>query len=623
MLVNFENVTFGYTDAPVCSRVSFAVHEKERIGFVGGNGEGKTTILKLLLGTLSPDEGQIFRKNGAAFGYLEQNSGFESDSTVYGAMREVFREDEELLRKLHETQTEMATADEEGMRILSARCESLNKRIAARDSYNFEVRIRTVLGGMGFRNGYEQRIGTMSGGEKTRLQLCRLLLEEPELLVLDEPTNHLDLKTLFWLEDYLTGYRGALLIVSHDRYFLDRLTSRTLELERKTVNSYAGNYSKYKLLKAERILAMQREYEKQQEEIARLEDYVARNIVRATTAKSAQSRVKRLDRMNVLEKPIPPPAPPKFSFGYDETPYERVLFAEKFDLKAGGKTLLENVEFTLNRGERCALTGDNGTGKSTLLKYLLSRDPAVKFGRFVRIAYFDQENADLDPEERVLDAFWGKHVLLSQTDARKLLAQAGLDEEDVGKKVKELSGGLKAKLKLALLEARRGNVLFLDEPTNHLDLPARESLEKALAEFDGTLLFVSHDRRFIEALANRIVCIEDGKLFDFRGSYAEFLEARKNAPPPATAKRETRGDTREPRESGYRSKEDRAREARKKARVKEIETRLEAIEAEENALNEDLAAQAADYVAVRQITETLGKLHEESERLYAEYETLI
>lgn len=623
MLVSLENVTFGYTDAPVCTGVSFAVHENERVGFIGGNGEGKTTILKLLLGKLAPDSGEVFRKNGAKFGYLEQNGGFDGDFTVYEAMREIFHEDEELIAKLRETETKMASADEEELRVLSARCESLHKRISARDSYHFEVRIKTVLGGMGFRNAYDQPVNTMSGGEKTRLKLCRLLLEEPDLLVLDEPTNHLDLKTLFWLEDYLTGYRGALLVVSHDRYFLDRLTTRTLELEQGKVLSYAGNYAKYKILKAERVLRLEREYEKQQEEIARLQDYVARNIVRATTAKSAQSRVKQLDRMDVLEKPVLPPPPPRFVFSYDEKPYERVLHADRFDLTAGGKTLIRDAEFTLMRGEKCALLGDNGTGKSTLLKYLLSKKPTVQFGRFVKIAYYDQENADLDPEERALDAFWGKHALMSQTDARKLLAQAGLDAGDVNKKVKELSGGLKAKLEISLLEARRGNVLFLDEPTNHLDLPAREALEEALAAFDGTILFVSHDRRFVESIANRIVMIEDGKLVSYAGSYAEFLESRKNSAAPAREPVVKHGDTREKTDGGYRSKEDRAREAKRKARVREIETRLEALEAEEETLNGELAARAADYLAVQKITARLNELHAESDELYAEYETLI
>lgn len=619
MLVSLENVSYGYTDLRIVEHVSFAVNEGERIGLLGGNGEGKTTLIKLMLGFLNPDGGTVLRKNGIRVGYLEQSGGFEGNDTVEAAMRRIFREDEELIEKLRETERQMAKADESELPALSARYESLNKRIAARDSYHFEVKIRTVLGGMGFLDRLTQRTDTMSGGEKTRLKLCRLLLEEPDLLVLDEPTNHLDIKTLFWLEEYLSSYRGALFIVSHDRYFLDKLTNRTLELLAGNLVSYQGSYSKYKILREERYKRLEREYEKQREEIAKLQDYVDRNIVRATTAKSAQSRVKQLDRMELLEKPVLPPPPPRFRFTYEERPYERVLHAEKFDLTAGGKTLLKDAEFTLMRGEKCALLGENGTGKSTLLKYFLSKNPAVQLGRFVKIAYYDQENADLDGEERVLEAFWGKYSLLSQTDARKLLAQAGLDAEDVNKKVKELSGGLKAKLELSLLQARRGNVLFLDEPTNHLDLPARESLEEALKEFDGTLLFVSHDRRFIEAIATRIACLEDGKIVLFDGGYEEYLQSKKDAPKKEAPK------TEQPKEQGggYRSRAERAKETQKRTRIREIETRLEALEAEEETLNNELAANAADYTAVQKITARLNALHAESDILYEEYEKLI
>lgn len=616
MLLSLENVTFGYCGVPVLENVSFALHENERVGFVGGNGEGKTTLLRLCLGELTPDSGSVTRKNGIRIGYLHQSGGFESDSTVYGAMEEVFEEDIRLIERLRETERAMEHADEEQMRVLSARCESLTKRIAARDSYNFEIRIKTVLGGMGFGTVLNQPVNTMSGGEKTRLKLCRLLLEAPDLLVLDEPTNHLDIKTLFWLEDYLSSYRGALFVVSHDRFFLDRLTARTLDLEHGKIVSYNGNYTKYKTLKEERAARLEKEYEKQQEEIAKLQEYVDKNIVRATTAKSAQSRVKQLERMEVLEKPLPPPARPRFSFAYDERPYERVLCAGKFNLRAGGKLLLENAEFTLLRGEKCAVLGDNGTGKSTLLKYFLSKTPAVQFGRFVRIAYYDQENADLDPEERVLDAFWGKHALLSQTDARKLLAQSGLSADDVLKKVKELSGGLKAKLELSLLEARRGNLLVLDEPTNHLDLPAREALEEALKAFDGTVLFVSHDRRFVEQIATRIIVLENGTLNCFAGNYMQYIESKKATAPPA-------GKKPKPAENAYRSKEERAREAQKRTRTKEIETRLEQIEAETEALNNELVECAADYVKVQKITAKLNELQTESDGLYEEYETLI
>ncbi len=616
MLISFEHVTFGYRGVPVVRDVCFGIAEKERIGFLGGNGEGKTTVLKLLTGELTPDEGTVTKRNGISLGYLEQNGGFTSDATVYGAMEELFEEDRQLIARLRDVQEQMASADEQTMKVLAAREESLQKRIAARDSYHYDVRIKTVLNGMGFEAVYAQKVATMSGGERTKLKLCRLLLEEPELLVLDEPTNHLDTATLFWLEDYLTSYKGALLIVSHDRYFLDRLTFRTLELEDGTLTSYKGSYSKYRILREERRKEALRAYEKQCEEIEKLKTYVEKNIVRATTASSAQSRVKQLGRMERLEKPTPPKQPPRFLFSFAEQPHECVLRAERFDLAADGKTLLKDASFTLMRGQKCALLGNNGTGKSTLLKFLLSGDARVRIGRHVRIGYYDQENARLDAREKVLDAFWGEHRALSQTQARSLLAQAGLDAEDVQKCVGELSGGLKAKLALAMLEAQQANVLVLDEPTNHLDLPAREALESALRAFEGTVLFVSHDRRFTEAVATNIVCIEEGALRPFDGDYRAFLarrrEPQKRTPEPAPAAN-----------TGYRGKEERAREAQRRNRVRAIEAELAAIEEEEAALKEQLAACGRDYLRAQELTARLTELSERTDALYEEYGALI
>ncbi len=617
MLLSLENVSFGYRGETLLKDISFSLHEGERVGFIGGNGEGKTTLLRLMLGQLTPDRGSIFRRNGLVCGYLEQSGGLESDADVYGAMEEVYAEDRLLIEKLSQTQMALSEATPTQIAALSSEIERLEKRIAARDSYHTDVRIRTVLGGMGFEGKYRQIVSTMSGGEKTRLKLCRLLLEQPELLILDEPTNHLDVKTLFWLEEYLESYRGALFVVSHDRYFLDRVTSRTLELENGTVCSFKGNYSVYKTLKEEQRKVRQREYERKCEEIAKLRDYVDRNLVRATTAKSAQSRVKKLEKLGVPEKPLPPSAPPRFVFSFSDPPYERVLDAPSFDLQAGERPLLTHASFTLMRGEKCALTGENGTGKTTLLKFLMSDSPLVTRGKFVKIAYYDQENADLDPDERTLDAFWGANPLMPHSQARNLLAQAGLSAEDVEKKVRELSGGLRAKLELALLESRRGNVLFLDEPTNHLDLPAREALEQALRESDCTILFVSHDRRFIEAVADKIALIENGKLSSAKCSYAEFLELQKQQTAPPPPKTEPAG------KNGYRSKAERAKEVRLRTRMREIEIRLEAIEEEESVCNEKLAQCAADYKKVRELTERLDALRKETETLYEEYAALI
>ena len=327
MLLSADNVSFGFNGGSLLESVCFTLSENERIGLIGGNGEGKTTLIRLILSELEPESGVLFRKNGIRIGYLAQNGGYDSENTVYAEMREIFAEDERAIQTLRETEEKIAATDERSAeyRALSAKYEFLNKQIAARDSYHFEVRIRSVLNGMGFEHGYEQKISTMSGGEKTRLKLCRLLLEEPELLILDEPTNHLDMKTLFWLEEYLASFRGAILTVSHDRYFLDRTVSQIYEIENKKLCVFKGNYTKYKLLKAEKTARLLKEYEKQQEERARMQDYVDRNLVRASTTKMAQSRRKQLEKMELVEKPTLPPTPPRFTFSYSEKPYEQVL----------------------------------------------------------------------------------------------------------------------------------------------------------------------------------------------------------------------------------------------------------------------------------------------------------
>lgn len=629
MLVSAENMAFGFAGSPLLEKIDFTLSEGDRVGLIGPNGEGKTTLIRLILSELEPEDGRIFVKNGIRIGYLAQNGGYDSENTVFEEMKEIFAEDIRALDSLRETEKKIAAAEEgsDEYRALSGKYEALNKLIAARDSYRYEIRIRTVLNGMGFSEFYNQRISTMSGGEKTRLKLCRLLLEEPELLILDEPTNHLDIKTLFWLEEYLAAFRGAILTVSHDRYFLDKIVKEIYELENGRLCVFKGNYTKYKLLKAEKNARLLKEYEKQQEEIAHLQDYVDRNLVRATTAKSALSRVKKLEKMEVLEKPKLPPAPPRFSFSYAERPYERVLEVVALELKAGERTLLKDASFTVMRGEKCAVVGDNGTGKSTLVREIVrGKNPAVKAGRFVKIACYDQENANLNPENTVLGELWERHVLWEQTKVRNILAQVKLDAGDMDKKVKMLSGGERAKLALAVFECENGNFLILDEPTNHLDLPARESLEDALKAFDGTVLFVSHDRYFIQALAGKIVELADGKIAEFKGTYEEYnackaaakeaKEAEEKAALPAAPK---------PKDGGYRTKEERAAETKKRLRIKQLEEEISALESEESDINAQLALPeiAADYARLSERCKRLEEVKSALDNLYEEYETLI
>ena len=442
-------------------------------------------------------------------------------------------------------------------------------------------------------------------------------MEAPDLLILDEPTNHLDTATLFWLEDYLTEYKGALLIVSHDRYFLDRLTAKTWEIERGKLVSYKGNYSKYKILKAERVKEQQREYEKQLETVAKLQNYIDRNLVRATTAKSAQSRVKQLDKLELTEKPLPPPAPPRFAFTYETGPYEKVISTEKFDLRAGDNILLNNTEFTLMRGDKCALVGANGTGKSTLLKFLLSGDRRVKFAKFVKAGYYDQENLNLQGNLRVLDQLWFDNTRMSQTEVRSLLAAVTLGADDVYKRVSDLSGGERAKLGLAMIMAKDCNLLLLDEPTNHLDLPSREALEEALTEYSGTLLFVSHDRYFVNALSTKIAVLENNSLTVSEGNYEAYSSAKKsaeaNSPKPVKAAQST-----------YRSARQRAEETNRAKKLKELENRITELETEIADLNAKSAEPeyAADYSKLAPVLQRLSQADAELEQVMTEWETL-
>ena len=629
MLITSENVCFGYDDKRILEHVDFTVSEGERIGLIGGNGEGKTTLIKLLTRQLEPDEGKITSKTNLKIGYLEQNGGFDSDKTVFEEMKSVFSRVFSAIDNLRSLEKEMAAVPfgSREYTAIAARYENLNKLIAAEDGYNAEVKIRTVLGGMGFEKSYDQIIHTMSGGEKTRLKLCRLLLEEPEILFLDEPTNHLDVSTLFWLEDYLVNYRGAIFTVSHDRYFLDKTAQKIFELERNRLTVFRGNYSKYKILKAEQYERKCKEYAKQQEEIADLKEYIAKNIVRATTAKSAQSRVKKLENMEMLEKPLPPPAPPVFRFSFSDRCEEAALTVRNLTLRTGEKLLFSDAEFCIRRGEKYALVGENGTGKSTLVRELIKKtNPAVHWGRFVKTGYYDQENADLDGESTVLGALWFNHTYLSQTEARKLLARAGLAEEDIDKKVNNLSGGERAKLALVLLQAENANFLILDEPTNHLDLAARESLESALKAFEGTLLFVSHDRYFIQNIADRILEIDDRKLNVFAGSYDDFNAAKRAL---AVQKEAEKTGTEHLKKNDtpafYRSKADRAEDARRKQRIRELETSIAQTEEQIARLNEEIARPeiAADYKLLNEKCTQLNELHTLCDNLYCEYEKIV
>ncbi|MDE7181451.1 MAG: ATP-binding cassette domain-containing protein [Clostridia bacterium] len=629
MLISLDGAAFGYGDNLIFEGVSFSLNEGERTGLIGANGEGKTTLIKLILGEIEADAGTVFKKNGLKIGYLEQNGGYTSGNTVYNEMLAVFKQDFEAIEKLSALSLQLSVTDVKSLEYLSlcAKIESLEKFLSARDSYNAEVKIKTVLNGLGFSDMYERVIDTMSGGEKTRLKLARLLLEQPDLLILDEPTNHLDISTLFWLEEYLQTFKGGIFVVSHDRYFLDRVVTRILEIENKKLFSFSGNYSKYKILKTELVARQLKEYEAQQEERAKLQDYVDRNLVRASTTKMAQSRRRQLEKMELIEKPFTPRKPPSFKFEYDTQPYENVLELNGLDLTRGDKLLIRGANLKITRGKKVAIVGENGTGKSSLLKEVLKGSPKISVGRFVKFAYYDQENINLNSENTVLAELWERHVGYTQTEARSALARCGLFAEDMQKPVKALSGGERAKLALCVLECERGNVLLLDEPTNHLDLPAREGLEDALKNFDGTLIFVSHDRYFISALADAVAEIKDCALNYFECGYenytAQKAEAERKVREAEAAERYKAAAVEK--ESSYRGKKERAEAERKKQLAKEIEKQISALEGEEEQINAQLALPeiASDYKKVNELLAKLSGIKLQLDALYKQYESVI
>ncbi len=630
MLITADNVGFSYDGNSIFTGVNFTVNEADRIGLVGENGAGKTTLIRLILGELYPDSGEVLRKNGLRIGYLEQNGGYESGNTVYGEMREVFGEEFAAVEKLSSLSAQLSLCEygSKDYTVLSAKIESLNKYVASRDCYNVDVRIKTVLNGMGFSEFYDRQIDTMSGGEKTRLKLARLLLENPDLLILDEPTNHLDVQTLYWLENYLATFKGAIFVVSHDRYFLDKVATQIAEIENKSFSTYKGNYSKYKILKKERYERALKDWEAQQEEIKKLQTYVDKNIVRATTAKSAQSRVKQLERMEVLEKPFTPPSPPRFKFEYTQRPAEEVLKINDLNLEIGGKSLIVGGQLQIRRGDKVAIVGENGAGKSTFLRAVVGeKNENITVGRYVAFAYYDQENANLDVNNTVLEELWGRHVAYSQTEVRASLAQCGLFPEDMDKKVGSLSGGERAKLALCVFENTCGNVLVLDEPTNHLDLPARESLEQALTEFDGTVIFVSHDRYFISAVARQVVEIEDKKLSFYDGGYEGYKAAKdyQTLQQRQAEEDKKREQYQAEKESSYRSKKERAEEAKRRIELKQLEADIAKAESEEEELNSSLSDPAitADYQVLQQVLEKLQTVRKKLDELYARYGEII
>lgn len=624
MLVQLKDAVFKYGDVTIFNNVNLDVNEGDNIGVVGANGAGKSTLLSCIFGELQLFDGSLFKRNGLTIGFLKQNCDFNSDNTLFDEMMTVFSRQTALIDEINRTAIEMSQADVSSAKYksLAEKYHRLTVEADVSDAYNVEVKVKTVINGMGMSEFSGRVVSTLSGGEKTKAALCKLLLQRPELMILDEPTNHLDYKTLDWLETFLSDKKSTLIVVSHDRYFLDKLCNTIWDVQHSGINAYKGNYTKYRILKAERRENQQREYDKQQKEIAKLQDYIARNKVRASTADMAKSREKTLQKMEIIEAPKRDEQPPRFKFGYSSEPSEFPLTLKNLSLGYDNKQLFNNVNMEIRRGQRVALLGLNGAGKSTLIKRIAASNPQdlgkIVFGKNVRTGYYDQENVNLDVKLRVLDQLWFDNTKMSQTEVRSLLALVTLGADDVYKQVSDLSGGERAKLGLAMIMAKDCNLLLLDEPTNHLDLPSREALEEALKQYTGTLLFVSHDRYFVNALATQIAVIEQGAITVHSGNYDDYLQLSKSTQTavktePAPVKAQT-----------YRSPKQRAEQTNRAKRIKELENVITELEREIAELNVKIASPdtASDYAKLAPVLDRLNQANIELEGALSEWESL-
>ncbi|HES0036396.1 TPA: ABC-F family ATP-binding cassette domain-containing protein [Streptococcus pyogenes] len=608
--------------------ISLQVDERDRIALVGPNGAGKSTLLKLLVGEETPTSGEVNTKKDLTLSYLAQNSRFESDQTIYEEMLKVFealRQDEKRLRQM---EMDMATVSGQDLTRLMTDYDLLTEHFRQQGGFTYESDIKAILNGFKFDESmWQMTIAELSGGQNTRLALAKMLLEKPELLVLDEPTNHLDIETIAWLENYLANYQGALIIVSHDRYFLDKVATVTLDLTPHGLDRYVGNYSRFMTLKAEKLVAEEKQFDKQQKEIAKLEDFVQKNIVRASTTKRAQARRKQLEKIERLDKPTSARKSAHMTFQADKPSGNVVLTVEKAAIGYNQHVLSEPINLDVHKLDAIAIVGPNGIGKSTLIKSVIGQIPfikgEVKYGANVEIGYYDQTQSHLTSSNTVLEELWQDFSTTPEVDIRNRLGAFLFSGDDVKKSVAMLSGGEKARLLLAKLSMENNNFLVLDEPTNHLDIDSKEVLENALIDFDGTLLFVSHDRYFINRLATKVLEITENGSTLYLGDYDYYLEKKAELEELARlAAGETVEETKEASATDYQLQKANQKERRRLTRqYEEIEARLETIEERIGAIQEDMHA-SNDTAQLIAWQKEWDQLDQEQEALMEEWETI-
>lgn len=617
----------------IFSNISFSVPDNARIGLVGPNGAGKTTLLKIMTGQQEPTSGQFTINKGFKVGYIAQENALDEDKTIWDEMLTVFDNLIEKNKRITKMQEQIAEHPED--EDLLQRYDQLAYDFEQEGGFTYQAEIKSILNGFNFKeNTWQKVIGTLSGGEKTRLAFVKLLLQKPPVLLLDEPTNYLDLDTLDWLEAFLKNYQGAIITVSHDQYFLDHLANQIFELNFGKLTTFKGNYSQY--VKERELMNNQQEaaYEKQQEKIKKEEEFIQKNLVRASTTKRAQSRRKALDKMERI-KPPKHKQKVRINFTSDRPSGKEVLIAKDLTIGYPDKTMVSDIDFQVNKNDRVAIIGPNGIGKSTLLKTIMKKlepkDGSIKYGASLDIGYYDQELQSLDPSKTVLDTIWDRHKTMPEKDVRSILASFLFTAEDIDKTVGQLSGGQKARLTLTVLSLEKDNFLLMDEPTNHLDIEAKEVLEQALDTYDGTLLFVSHDRYFINELANKIISVRDGHAKIYNGNYSYYLDEKAKQ---AAAVQEAEAEQTESTTSANQNKgklsyqEQKARDSQKRKlerAVSEAEARIEKLEAEEQEIQTEMANPdiAASFEKLGPLQEKLSAVQEQLDQANTDWENAL
>ena len=628
IILQANKIERSFAGEVLFDNINLQVDERDRIALVGKNGAGKSTLLKILVGEEEPTSGEINKKKDISLSYLAQDSRFESENTIYDEMLHVFDDLRRTEKQLRQMELEMGEKSGDDLDKLMSDYDRLSENFRQAGGFTYEADIRAILNGFKFDESmWQMKIAELSGGQNTRLALAKMLLEKPNLLVLDEPTNHLDIETIAWLENYLVNYSGALIIVSHDRYFLDKVATITLDLTKHSLDRYVGNYSRFVELKEQKLATEAKNYEKQQKEIAALEDFVNRNLVRASTTKRAQSRRKQLEKMERLDKPETSKKSANITFQSEKTSGNIVLTVENAAIGYDGEILSEPINLDLRKMNAVAIVGPNGIGKSTFIKSIVDQIPFIKgekrFGANVEVGYYDQTQSKLTPSNTVLDELWNDFKLTPEVEIRNRLGAFLFSGDDVKKSVGMLSGGERARLLLAKLSMENNNFLILDEPTNHLDIDSKEVLENALIDFDGTLLFVSHDRYFINRVATHVLELSESGSTLYLGDYDYYVDKKAEIEVSYTEEASMSNQAKEASPANdYQAQKESQKEVRKLMRqIENLEAEIEELETQSQAISEQML-ETNDAEKLMELQAELDKINHRQEGAMLEWEEL-